>query len=134
MRGEQAEDVWMPGERTDGIDRDGPRRRAEEKDGKRRAVCDGLKGGHKFKGLSGREDSWRADEDCVVAVPSGELGKIEHRGDAVPGEAGDEDLLWGGSVSDRLQGFAGLGVVEERGLAGGAEDDQPGRRAARVAR
>ena len=60
-------------------------------------------------------------------------GEVECGMDAVAGDAGDENLLWRGRLGGDADGFAGLVVGEQRGLAGGPEDDEAGGGRAAVA-
>ena len=56
----------------------------------------------------------------------GELGEGECGADAVAGDACEEDLFRRGGLGCGAQHIARLFVGEQRRLAAGAEDDEPG--------
>ena len=132
---EERDDVGVRREFDDCVDSQGAVASVKQDDRNRRAICERLKvsedldrtiSGLRTVDPEGRQDARFADEDGVVAVLGGEVGEFEGGGNAVAGDAGDEDLFGRGGFGGGAEDFAGFVVGEQRGLAGGAEDDEAG--------
>ena len=132
---EERDDIGMRRKFDDGVDRQGAVAGAQQNDGKRGAVSEGQEVGEDFSpAVSGlrtidperSEDAGLANNDGVVAEAGGGVGEVESGGDAVAGDAGDENLFGSGGFGGGAEDFAGFVVGEECGFAGGAEDDEAG--------
>ena len=69
-----------------------------------------------------------SSRDCAAAA----FSQLDGGFDAFAADAGDENFLRRGGFGGYAQYVAGFGVVQGDGLAGGTEEQQPGKQAARV--
>ena len=116
------------GEFDDGVRCKGAVARTEKDDGERGAIRDRLEVGEHFAHpairVCGRSIPKEAsmtpglpDEDGVVVQIGREVGEVERGGDAVAGDAGDEDLFRARGLGGGAEGFAGFVVGEQRGFS-----------------